>query len=141
MTLFFIFRSEICQRKKIILMIPYFVILGSVLAILFVPEFRGITPFGTAHGFDYPRFWSGFTLWAYQLRFDGIFLMFILPVTVGLFLLSRKGLIRADSILFLILGIIIAMPLMGGFTNWNLHPYRFIPLLVFFCNRSRNSIF
>jgi len=132
MTLFFIYRSEISQGKKIKLLIPYFIIFGLVVVILFVPDLARFTPFGGAGTFDYVGFWSGFTLWAFQLRFEALFLMFIVPVTVGLFLLSRKGVTRADSILFLIAGIIFAMPLMGGFTGWNLHPYRFAPLWVFF---------
>jgi len=131
MLLFFIFRSELSRRKKILLSIPYFVILVAIGTILLAGGSL-VLPFGEAGGFDYNGFWSGFTIWAYQLRFDGLFLAFILPVTVGLFLTSRNGMIQADSILFLIAGIIFAMPLMAGFTVWNLHPYRYVSLLVFF---------
>jgi len=133
MTMFFVYRSEITKRKKIWLLIPYFALFGLVMTILFVPDLAKLFPFGVTSGsFDHHGFWSGFTLWAFQLRFDVLFLVLILPVTVGLFLISRKDLVKADSILFLIAGIIIAMPLLGGFTGWNLHPYRYIPLLVFF---------
>ncbi len=133
MMMFFVYRSELLRRKKIILIMPYAIILSLVFLIIFVPEFSKFTPFGSAKiDFDEIGFLSGFTLWAFQLRFEGIFLMFILPITVGLFLIARKGMKRADSILFLITGIAFAMPLLAGFTEWNLHPYRFIPLLVFF---------
>jgi len=132
MTLFFVYRSEISRRRKIVLVIPFFIILGAVSVILLVPGLSQYAPFGEAGSFDSIRFWSGFTLWPFQLRFEWLFLMFILPVTVGLFLLSRKGMLRADSILFLIAGIIFAMPLMGGLTPWNLHPYRYASLIVFF---------
>lgn len=131
MLLFFVYRSDLPRRKKILLVIPYFVMLGAIPPIL-LSGGSSFLPFGAAGGFDYHGFWSGFSLWPYQLRFEGLFLALILPVTVGLFLISSKGMTRADSILFLIAGIIFAIPLMAGFTGWNLHPYRFVPLLVFF---------
>ena len=45
---------------------------------------------------------------------------------------ARKVNPQADSILFLITGIMFAMPLLVGFSDFNLHPYRFVPLMVFF---------
>ncbi len=82
--------------------------------------------------FNFNDFWNGFTTWSFQLRYDTIFLLFILPVTVGLYLTSKKGVQYADAILLLIIGVIFAMPLMAGTTTYNLHPYRYVPLIVFF---------
>ena len=57
----------------------------------------------------------------------------ILPVTVGLMFLSKNKLKHADSILILIFGTIITAPTLVTFTyHYEILPYRFIPLLVFF---------
>ena len=61
-----------------------------------------------------------------------LFLIFVLPVIVGLFIRSRQGFLQADSILILLTGAILVMPLLAGFTAFNLHPYRFVPIAVFF---------
>jgi fatty acid desaturase len=82
--------------------------------------------------FNSSLFWNGFTTWSYQLRFDTVFLLFILPLVVGLFLKSRDGMKQADSILVLIAGVILAMPLLAAIAGFNLHPYRYVPLIVFF---------
>src|SRR3989304_8859700 len=82
--------------------------------------------------FNLVDFVSGFTVWALQMRFEGWFLLFILPLTVGLFLTARNGNPYADAVLVLIAGISLSMPLMAGLTAFNLHPYRFTPLIVFF---------
>ena len=55
-----------------------------------------------------------------------------MPLTVGLFLTSRRGIKQADSILFLIAGIVFVMPLLAALTYFNIHPYRYVPLVVFF---------
>ena len=57
----------------------------------------------------------------------------ILPVVVGLVLLAKNHLKEADSILLLILGTLIAGPILIMFTNfYEILPYRYIPLIVFF---------
>jgi len=133
MALFFTYRAEISTRKKIYILISYFVILiaGAVGILLF----GGGAVIGTNPGalhFDVTDFLAGFTTWSFQLRSEILFLMFILPLTVGLFLVARKDIIHADSILVIIVGIILAMPLMALLTGYNLHPYRYVPLIVFF---------
>jgi len=82
--------------------------------------------------FDYRQFWSGFTIWSFQLRYDSLFLLFILPLIVALFLTSRNGLPQADAVLILIVGAIIVMPLLVAMTDYNVHPYRYVALLNFF---------
>ena len=82
--------------------------------------------------FEYIDFWNSFTTWSYQLRFDGIFLLFILPLAVALFFTAKNGVRHADSLLALIAGAIISMSLLVAFTGFNLHPYRYMPLIVFF---------
>jgi hypothetical protein len=133
MTLFFTFRAEISTRKKIYILISYFVILiaGAVGILLFGGSaVIGVNPEKVT--FDVVDFLAGFTTWSFQLRTEIFFLMFILPLTVGLFLVARKDIIHADSIMVIIVGIILAMPLMAAMTGYNLHPYRYVPLMVFF---------
>ena len=66
------------------------------------------------------------------MRYESWFLLFILPLTVGLLMTARNGNPYADAVLFLIVGIVLSMPLMTAITTYNLHPYRFTPLIVFF---------
>ena len=133
MTLFFTYRSEIPKRKKIYILISYIiiVILGIIGLLILGIDFGGNIA-ERRLTFDYVDFLSAFTAWSFQLRFDGIFLLFILPLTVALFLTSRSGFPQADSVLFLIVGIIVVMPLLVGLTTFNIHPYRYVSLIVFF---------
>jgi len=87
---------------------------------------------GSQEEFDSDEFWLGFTSFSYQLRFDGLVLLFILPLIVGLFIASRYGILHADSIMLLISGILLTAPLLTGFTELTNQPYRFVPLVVFF---------
>jgi len=77
-------------------------------------------------------FWMGFSAFYTSFLFDGLILVFILPLTVGLFIASRNGVSQADSILFLIFGMLIVGPLLSGFSEHINTPYRFVPLIVFF---------
>ncbi len=133
MTFFFIYRSEITRKKKVQVTIAYVIIVAVAVAGIFLTnvDLGGGVTSGKIN-FDIYNFVAGLSTWGYQLRFDTLFLMLILPVTVGLFLVSRKGLHQADSALVLIAGIILAMPLLAALTSVNLHPYRYVPLLVFF---------
>jgi len=133
MTLFFIFRAEISRRKKFYILISYAIIVVIAIAGIFILDIDlggGVT--SGKISFDYIEFWSSLTIWGFQLRADTLFLLFVLPVTVGLFLKSRKGILQADSIQILITGTIFVMPLLAALTLTNLHPYRFVPLVVFF---------
>lgn len=133
MTLFFTYRAEMPRRKKIYITISYAIIVVIMILVVFGANVH--LGGGSATGkiqFDYKEFWSGFTTWSYQLRFESLFLLFILPLTVGLFLTSRKGVPMADSMLVLIVGVILSMPLLAAMTGFNLHPYRYIPLIDFF---------
>ena len=79
------------------------------------------------------KFMLGFQVIISQLRFDYFLLMALLPVTVGLLFLSKNKLKHADSILILIFGTIITSPILVTFTyHYEILPYRFVPLLVFF---------
>ncbi len=125
MTLFFIYRASIPKQNKIRLLILYGIIAG-----LGLYYFESFSVGGNE--FDSHDFWGGFNAIHQSLRFDPLVLLFILPLIVGLFFKSRHGFIEADSITFLILGMILSalfIPALGGAIN---APYRFIPLIVFF---------
>jgi len=133
MLLFFTYRAEIPRRKKINITISYAVLVVVAVLIILIADINlggGIQKGGL--GFDWVEFWIGFTAWSSQLRFDGLFLLFVLPLTVGLFILSRKGITIADAIIVQIIGIIFVMPLLSAMTSFDLHPYRYIPLVSFF---------
>ncbi len=133
MTLFYTYCSQIPQRKKYYTISIYIAILVVGLVGLYV--IKPDVGFDISRGgldFDHIDFWSGFTTWSYQLRFDTIFLLFILPLTVALFFTARNGILHANSILGLIVGVTISMPLMAALTDYNIHPYRYVPLMVFF---------
>ena len=78
------------------------------------------------------NFIEGFVQFSYQLRFDPIILIFLLPLTVVLFLKSLKGLHQANSIQVLISGFLLIPPLLITFTEQTNEPYRLVPLVVFF---------
>jgi len=133
LTIFFTYRADIPRKKKFQTMLAYGILVAAAVYAFFgigIDVGGGITDRG--FGFNYVDFWSGLANWPYQLRFDGLFLMFILPLAVGLFLCAKKVNPQADSILFFIVGIAFAMPMLAALTGFNLHPYRYVPLVVFF---------
>jgi len=131
MSLFFIYRSEISRKRKIILAsTTSAIILAGTLVTL--SGFSTSVATGSQEEFDSDEFWLGFSSFSYQLRFDGVVILFILPLIVGLFVASRNGIKIADSIMVLIGGILLTAPLLTGFTEQTNQPYRFVPLVVFF---------
>ena len=129
MTLFTTYRSQISRRTKIAILISY--VVAITFAVLLV--FLGDTIYPDVININYSKFILGFQTISAQLRFDFFFIMTLLPVTVGLMFLSKSKLKHADSILILIFGTIIASPILVSFTyHYEILPYRFIPLLVFF---------
>lgn len=127
MTLFFIYRSNLPLPKKKILVVTY----GAIIIAGIAVTAAGINP-SSATDYDPFDFWRGFTAWAFQMRFDVIVLFFILPLIVGLFVVSKRGIRHADSIMVLIMGMLLSAPILQGFTSQTIQPYRFVPLVVFF---------
>ena len=129
MTLFTTYRSQISRRTKAAILISYVVTVSAAIALVFL----GDTVYPDIIDVNYSKFILGFQVIIAQLRFDLFFIMLLLPVTVGLMFLSKNKLKHADSILILIFGTIIASPILVAFTyHYEILPYRFIPLLVFF---------
>ena len=129
MTLFTTYRSQIPRRTKIAILSSYVVVVSISIALVF----EGDTVYPDVIDVNSSKFILGFQVIISQLRFDLFFIMLLLPVTVGLLFLSKNKLKHADSILILIFGTIIASPILVTFTyHYEILPYRFIPLLVFF---------
>jgi hypothetical membrane protein len=81
--------------------------------------------------FETDRFWEGFTSFAFQMRLDGITILFLIPLIFGLFLSSKKYK-HANSISILITGVLLSAPILVGISDQTNQPYRFIPVIVFF---------
>src|SRR6185437_12928422 len=122
-------RSNIPKRSKIYSLASYGIVI-IILAAAFA-VFRKILPGGDT-GFNDVEFWQGFSAMVMQLRFDYVILIFLLPVTVLLFFASRRGILHADSMLIMILGVLITSPILVAITNQTNQPYRFVSLTVFF---------
>jgi len=128
MTLFFVNRANISKKKKIQIGISYGVMIALGI-IFFTVIDESLVSVSELNIHD---FWAGFSAVYNSLRFDGIVLFFMLPMIVGLFITSRRGIRHADSVMFLILGMLLSAPLIDAFSNVISVPYRFIPLVVFF---------
>ncbi len=129
MTLFTTYRSQISRRTKIAILISYIVVVSVAIALVFLAD----SVYPDVIDINHTKFILGFQVIIAQLRFDLFFIMTLLPVTVGLMFLSKNKLKHADSILILIFGTILASPLLVTITDhYEILPYRFIPLLVFF---------
>ena len=129
MSLYFILRSNISRKPK---MITAGITAGIILAggMASIGGFSGTQ--GIQEEFNEKEFWMGFTSFAYQLRFDGLVMLFMIPLMVGLFLVSRSGIKHGESIMVLISGMLLMTPILTAFTNQTNQPYRFVPLVVFF---------
>jgi len=131
LSLYFLYRAEMSKKRKIAILVSTLgiVLIGLAIAFSMKIDLSGGVGF---QGFDVNNFWMGFTSFAFQLRFDGLVILFILPLIVGLYLASKKGIKHAESIMVLISGMLIFAPILTGFTDQTNQPYRFVPLVVFF---------
>lgn len=128
MSIYFVLRSDISKRNKII------VALSTIIIIAIVGIAATSVSLGEAaqERFDAKEFWQGFTSFSYQLRSDGLVILFMIPLIFGLFVLSKRGVKHGESIMILISGMLLITPVLTGFTNQTNQPYRFMPLVTFF---------
>ncbi len=126
MTFFFIYRSHITKQKKIFLAISYgiIIVLGMVYYLTYL-----VVDYKTFSSYDFLR---AFNAISYQLRNDGLVVMFLPILIVGLFIYSRRGVRYADSIMILIIGMILSQSFLAALTVNLSEIYRFMPLIVFF---------
>jgi len=128
MSIYFILRSSISKKQKAI---TAGITAGIILAGGIVATEISATQ-GTEEKFDAKEFQMGFTSFAYQLRSDGIVMLFMIPLMVGLFIVSRNGIKHGESMMVFIAGMLLIAPIITGFTTQTNQPYRFVPLVVFF---------
>ena len=128
MSIYFILRSNISRKQK---MITAGITAGMILA-GGAATLGGVSTTGTEEEFNAKEFLMGFTSFSYQLRFDGLIMLFMIPLMLGLFLVSRSGIKHGESIMVFIAGMLLIAPILTGFTNQTNQPYRFVPLVVFF---------
>ena len=67
-----------------------------------------------------------------QFRYDGLIVLFLLPLVVCLFLASKKGISNGNTLLILIGGIILMTVFVPVLTENSNTPYRILPLVFFF---------
>ena len=129
MTLFFAARTSISTKKKIALLVSYFMIIGIAIVVVY----SGNTIYPDVVKIDPSKFFIGLATFGPLLRYDFFLLFTFLPIVVGLAFMTKNNLKEIDTILFLILGTLIAGPILIVFTNfYEILPYRYIPLIVFF---------
>jgi len=127
MFIYFLLRSSISRKKKMI-------IACTTIAIVIIGAFYSSNTDLVVvqdEPFLANEFWIGFASFAAQLRFDWLVILFLVPLTVGLFLMSEKNK-HSESIMVLIAGMLLAAPILTGFTDQTNQPYRFMPLITFF---------
>jgi hypothetical protein len=86
----------------------------------------------TTKKFDATNFMKGFSAFGFEFRQDVLIASFLLPLIVGLFILSKKGNIHADSVMMVMTIMLISAPVLVGTSDHQNTPYRFVPLVVFF---------
>lgn len=126
MSIYFLLRCSISKKKKII-------IAGSMIGIIIagVVASSKIDLAGNQEEFLSEEFWIGFASFATQLRFDGLVILFMIPLVVGLLFASTKNK-HAESMMVMIAGMLLVAPFLTGFSDQTNQPYRFIPIVMFF---------
>lgn len=129
-SIFYILQSSLSTRRKILSLIPYVVIGLSLFIVLFFvfPIFGQYNSTIVIHP---SKILSGFAILPYQLRFDLLIMLSLIPLNFLLYRKSLQGDKRASSFQILISGMILSGSVLSGFFNYQINPYRLIPLVVF----------
>jgi len=130
LTLFFIYRANISRKQKILTALSFSVIIVIGLVVVFLLEIDP-THIASRDYSDINHFWRGFGVLGFMFGLDSMFLILLIPLIIGLFILSRKGLVLADAVMLLIVGVLLSAPL-SVFAGHHVYPYRLVPYLVFF---------
>lgn len=128
---FFIYNMKISKKKKLKLLTPYVAI--GIIGIVLIQSGFNFGPESIPYtDFKYHDFWGGFGELNAALRNDPLVLLFLPSLIVGLFFISKKGIIHADSITFMILIMLIHPSLLVAFSEHHNIMYRMIPIIPFF---------
>ena len=121
--------SDISKNKKIFVIITHIIVI--IISLIIFQYSNAI--YGNVVDIEISEFLIGFTTLASNLRFDILLLLFLLPVSVGLFLKARNGCRNSVSLIVLISGTILVTPVLEMITDYYfVYPYRYVPLIVFF---------
>ena len=121
--------SDIPSKTKIFVLIAHII---TIIISLIIFQYSD-SVYTNVIDIDVSEFWIGFTTLAFNLRFDVLLLLFLLPVSIGLFLKAKNGCKNSISLIVLICGTILVTPVLEMITNFYfVYPYRYIPLVVFF---------
>jgi hypothetical protein len=125
MSIFFILNSHIPKKQKIVL--------SGIIVVILIMGALSVSPDRFANEGQYAvhEFWVAFASFAFQMRFDVISVLFLVPLIFGLFIASKNNR-HANSISILIVGILFTTPLLTALTDITSQPYRFMPIVVFF---------
>jgi len=121
-SIFFILNSEISIKKKIILLLAITTLIVVGISIMNITSFQE---------WDWGGFWNGFVSLSYQMRYDGLIMVFLIPTIIGLYIISKNNK-YANNVSIMISGVLITNPLLLAMTDYTSQPYRFIPLVIFF---------
>ena len=121
-SIFFILNAEISIKKKMILLLSLGVLITGGMVLMGGNDVKS--------AIDWNGFWNGFVSFSYQMRYDGLVVVFLLPIVTGLYLISKKNQ-YANSVSIMISSSLVVGPLLLALTNITTQPYRFIPLVVF----------
>jgi len=128
MSIYFLLRCAISRKKKM-------VIAGTIIGIVIIgaaaSSEANLTGGAQQESFISDEFWIGFASFATQLRFDGLVILFLIPLVVGLLFTATKNK-HAESMMVMIGGMLLIAPFLTGFTDQTNQPYRFVPLVTFF---------
>ncbi len=128
MSIYFLLRCSISRKKK---MIISGVIIGIVIIGAAASSEANLTGGPQQESFISDEFWIGFASFATQLRFDGLVILFLIPLVIGLLFTSAKNK-HAESMMVMIGGMLLIAPFLTGFSDQTNQPYRFVPFVTFF---------
>ena len=121
--------ADIPKNKKIFVVSTHVIV---IIISLIIFQYSNAV-YGNVVDVEISEFWIGFTTLAFNLRFDVLLLLLLLPVTAGLFLKAKKGNKNSISLIVLICGTILVTPILEMITDhYFVYPYRYVPLIVFF---------
>jgi len=125
-SIFYILESNLSKKKKAteILIYILFMITGTMLLIY-------ISPALTQTYFSFDRFVQGFSIISLELRFDYFVLIFLLPLVIGLYYLSKSKIRYASSIMLLLTSSLLLQSFTAA-VGLDILPYRYLPTIVFF---------
>lgn len=119
----FIFQSKREFKRKLSLI--YGAVIFTGIAVYFIN-------YSNTGGFDFEEFWTGFFTFA-KINYDLLFLALLIPVITIMYILAKRGVPHAGTMMLAILISLISQPiLVSNFPHFLIHDYRFMSFTVFF---------